>query len=1312
MKMTKKSIKCDVKEIKIPDSAVNHAFSGNGASAKASACSAGFKPDGAINGSRSIEGWGTGNGWQAPSPVWHPNWWGEWLEVDFSSVKTIDTILIYAYPALVRGRFWRGLRDFQIQYLDSTGDWITLRTVMGNEEDCIVTRFKAISTGSIRVWVTRNHYPEEKGFETGFTPINESPRILEVEAYRLEDREIWHRREITLDVEEGAKGNIGVLADKGFSEAVSSPDGIAEILRTEGYGVTFLDAEQLCEPHILNKQNFDILIHPYGKYVPLGINLFEFLQEGGHIITLGGHAFTRAKQRIDGVWRDTGIDPEITASTGRYNDAIRPYREQLGIFSIPKSRLKYVQGFKASPDQYIVDCGVKVDAPVEGVAAYGMAGELLPIDESARYAAEGRLPSINHTVREGINRNRSEEQLLFDNSENYPPLFTHPCARWIPLLNGYDAYGRDRGPVAAVLFHYEGVYRGSSWAFFGAEDCDIFRYEGMSKALTRLVEYMLLGVCIHSLEPGYVCYRQGENVKFSVIVDNCGNKAREAEIHLEIFQMGEERLGEQEISVHTETRKVNVQPGSWKKLEAVWEAGAFQGDMYRIKAVLTVDGRTVDSLENGFVVWDEKILSLGPEIEFKDNYFNFGGVPRHVLGARDSGLHLIGQPGENPLGWDRQYRTMRDCGMRVTSPIHIDWLIPGIGWGQLDRDNPIPEEIARRLDAQAQLAQKYGLIYAPGLFFVYENQAIKDPELSKIICKAVGERYKSVPGIMFYLTDDTLDHIPEVYNEFTKTCVDALNSCGRTYIVTTEFGFRQEWPDALRQGSKYLTFNSGSNFQRAVGDPVYDRLVDMRPAGKSFSYAEFVRRIPAGTPEDFYGYMIPPHLSFGMGYALAMNWKWHTTWHTIWPSDVIFPGNRVPKDHLIAYRNEALFFRRFMPVYKSPELLVVLPSTIWLENTDAVTRHMVAFLRRLMELKVDFACIDDTDLELLPAGTKALIYPIPMEMEDGAYQRILEYVRTGGNIFITGDIARRNDDLPDEASRKERLNELCGVIWKGYAYSSRTKGHSMFIDSYLPSLNVSEEMSVMKTGKYTAKPWIEFEPDRAQALVTAENGKALVTGATCGNGTVWFTPDMNPALPRTLLEEFLNRAGVGRNVISPDLPTLYCFKTDTLTGPVHTVVTFPWDRGRKEVEVTTGAGKVGLVLKDMTLGVIHVLEDKGIDAVEAQGAVTVNGEVLVDSDTHVMLSALDGKELDKSSAVLVYPIAPGKVGLRNGLLECAETGEIKDGRWYPYEPVHISNDKGFAYFDVDNLRSTALILLYRREERQDAVLMAQKALAD
>jgi hypothetical protein len=318
--------------------------------------------------------------------------------VDFEDAKLIDTIIVYTFPAFVNGRFWRGLKDFQVQYLDEGKSWVTLETVMDNSRDYYIVHFDEVKSSSIRIWVTRNHYPEEKGYETGFTAIDESPRIIEIEAYNLRNENILIEVKKHKDIEIGAKGNIAVLSDDSFQQAVSSVQEVAAFLRSSGYGVTLLDGDEVCVPELFNASNFDTYIHLQGKYMPLGMNLYDFLKEGGHLATFGGRAFTRVKQKIEGVWYDPDIDPEVTSSTGRYDDCIRPYREQLGIFTIPNSQLEYVQGARNSPGQNIIKQKIEIVGSVNGWMACGLVGEILETQGAVSVNGEEILNTSAHIM--------------------------------------------------------------------------------------------------------------------------------------------------------------------------------------------------------------------------------------------------------------------------------------------------------------------------------------------------------------------------------------------------------------------------------------------------------------------------------------------------------------------------------------------------------------------------------------------------------------------------------------------------------------------------------------------------------------------------------------------------------------------------------------------------------------------------------------------------------------------------------------------------------------------------------------------------
>ena len=1297
--MNDRNVKWVEKKLIIPPDAVNFALSKNGAKAYASSCGGGFSAEGVINGKKTLLGWGQDNGWKAPPVTWHPNWWGEWVRVDFPKTVEIDTIIVYNFPKMVIDRPWYNLLHYQVQYLNEKQEWITVSTIRHNKDDINVVSFDKVKAVSIRIWVNRNHFREESGFEQGWFEVDESPRFLEVEAYSLNGEQPFKITEGCKEIVSGKKGAAAIFYDETFCpKACIDVAKISRWLEDWGYGINLLTADDLCRPEIFCAGNFSVLVHPYGKYFPITTNLYDFLMGGGNLMTFGGRAFTAAKQKHGGKWIDIDMDPQLTVSGSRYIDYFRAYRDQLGMFTVPGSKLERVNKVSTRTDQLVSTQNVEFCGQVEGWMALSMVGELQPLDETRRYANEGRMPEINHTSREGVNRNKADVPILWGDAldENYASVFGYACSRWVPLLDSFDEAGRNRGPVLSLMPHYEGMYDGSSWLFCGVENADVLEWPNMEGLLRDSLEYMQTGIIAHSLEPSYSCYYTGESPEFSLIIDSSSKTAADIELEIEICGLSE--------VLYTVKDSLKLEAKSWKRLDYKCPQTVFKDDFYKIAATISVNGKVIDRLENGFIVWAEAVLKEGPNVSFKDNFFHFDNKARYVTGARDSGLHMPWQPETNVLGWDTRYRMYRDYGMQVASPVHMDWCFPGLGWGDFDPKQPIPEIILRQMDAQVQLAQKHKIIYAPCIFFVYEKIAMQKPDISRRICEVLGERYKDVPGIMFFIFDDGLRHDPDIFNAWAKECVDGFNSYGREYLVTAEIGFRQVWPDAMRRSAKHLSFSNGSNFRTSVGDPVYERIIDLRPAGKSFTLGEFVRRIPTGTAEDFHGYLAPVHLNFGMGYAMSLNWKWSTPYHSTWPSDTVFPGNNVPKKHLYAYRNEALFYRIFEPVYKSPPFMIVMPSNYWLKNSEALTNYMVGLLRNLMEMKLDFACIDEEDLDLLPMSTtKGLLLPMPLEYTQKAYALLKNFVNSGGKAFIIGDLGQLGVGIEGEGSA-EWLNELCGIVRKGAVQNN--KGRSIYMDRFMPRGKVNVNGSV-----YETLLWIDLEAGRAQVKFSDENGRPIITRAEFGKGSAWFMNNFDTKFPCEFLQGFLDEAGIKRMKVTPDNPALHCFEASTADGPVFTMFTFPWDQSLQNVTLSLDTGEITMLLKDQSMGVVALTQDKQeVYALESQGDVCFNGKNLIASDTHIMLAALDKKDVSKSDALLLLPlVGTGNVKI-NTSSDTVEQGEFVDGRWVTYEVVSHNNSSGTIDITITDDNISKIFMVMPKSVRDKAIKLLESTM--
>ncbi len=105
-------------------------------------------------------------------------------------------------------------------------------------------------------------------------------------------------------------------------------------------------------------------------------------------------------------------------------------------------------------------------------------------------------------------------------------------ARWIPLLETYDRFGRPRGPAAALMLNYRGHYRGSSWAYFGVENIDLFAnaQRPASALLKQLLRFFEYETFLHNFQIEKALYRRGESIRLSTVVSNHGRHGQSVEV--------------------------------------------------------------------------------------------------------------------------------------------------------------------------------------------------------------------------------------------------------------------------------------------------------------------------------------------------------------------------------------------------------------------------------------------------------------------------------------------------------------------------------------------------------------------------------------------------------------------------------------------------------------------------------------------------------------------------------------------------------------------------------------------------------------
>ncbi len=106
-----------------------------------------------------------------------------------------------------------------------------------------------------------------------------------------------------VEIKKGAKGSIAVFKDKNFP-GNESADYIAQKLESNGYGITYLDSDDLCGQEILSPENFSLLILPDARYFPqkASIALRSFLRRRGNLLLIGAPSFSNMLFKWQGEW--------------------------------------------------------------------------------------------------------------------------------------------------------------------------------------------------------------------------------------------------------------------------------------------------------------------------------------------------------------------------------------------------------------------------------------------------------------------------------------------------------------------------------------------------------------------------------------------------------------------------------------------------------------------------------------------------------------------------------------------------------------------------------------------------------------------------------------------------------------------------------------------------------------------------------------------------------------------------------------------------------------------------------------------------
>ncbi len=1038
----------------------------------------------------------------------------------------------------------------------------------------------------------------------------------------------------------------------------ADPRRLASLLSDRGFNPQLVRSGDLVDPKVFNKDSLDLVIFPNAPFFPISAasNLIEFLKRGGSFVSIGGYPFDEPCSLEGERWiRGSILIPaseidkpqraiaNINTRYGAHGDTMKLEPTQIG-FCDPSFILQRTASAITSPDQDWFTADWRLEGKTEGPAAVAMTGS---------------------------------------NS----PVFPRVHGRYIPLIQAQDAFGRQRGPMAAVVLNHAGPFKGSNWAAFTATNVKLL--DGSQSVIDNL----FVELCERLLAPAYLirswcdkpCALPGETVKLEAAV------CRQAGEPLRFL--------------------VDGKPIPSQGDTATWTIPADdQADFHAFTVQLLKDGKVIDHLDNGFSVWNKRAIAQGIDLKLKDNYFDINGKPTFFTGANTTGMMWFSH-NENPLVWKKDFQAMRDFGINFLRILHfspfsrrpVDFKYSS---KLLDQQ---PELTRRQTDAIVQIAQQNQVAIflslhdwipldisdedleyqanwnkfwvgrykeVPGIFYDVQNEpstSLGNAEvLMPLLKKFLAERYGSVeaaqsawqasgsePTLDFKLTAKGWDDLKVRDLEQFRMFVF------RRWTDANMASIKEPDPDALgtvghHQGITQCDKYDGMDTQDFANVHHYGALTDMRAIikmldrrfdGKSITLGEFGSAIAhrARTSgrwgdtekESVNHYLSVGHCCLGMGVSFMGNWSWKDFQDCVFPWGINH-ADLTPKAVLEAYRNLAILFRNVRPKYISPKLFYVIPDGFRQgPNINQIHDNLKAGVDELLKLNVPFGVINEWAIDRLPKSATALVWPLAYGAKDETFQAMASFVDNGGALLITGDPRFGYDRKPNRPERLKRLKLSTDMPPRAFT-------------------DVSAWPAPIQSGRVL---W-------QAAPAESRRGAGL----------------------RELYRRFVDDvASVPRLKLDNEDGAVLAFDVPLHDGKAMTFVNFAGEA--REVKLPG----IQLQLAGGRTGFLQWNSDGDLVAFNVQGDLKLSGRKTILGCSDAAFVSLDDRDLAKSSQILAIPFGQG-IGRRFDKLPVAEIGEFRNARWTTLSSDVSQSIK--APYD--------LVILSTAADRQSAVSTVEK----
>lgn len=950
----------------------------------------------------------------------------------------------------------------------------------------------------------------------------------------------------------------------------------------------------------------------------------------------------------------------INMRHGKPNDFLEWEPEQLGVFDAGY-RLTGGKSILPAADQHIIPTDFSVKGDIEGWAAAGTTG-----------------------------------------SNWYWTTETHR-SRLIPLLTTTDAFGRFRGNAGALMVNTMEPYRGSIWAYFGVESRELFSEPGADKMLADVVNAMRRGVFMHDVHPSYACYRKGEAAVIKGSVSDLGKAAFDGVARVEITD-------ESGAVVHFDGVRVELEAGETKDISVSWQPGEFLDDFYYVRVDLLSDDKPIDTVRTAFYAWSDQTANNGMKLSYSGNYLRDNGRPRYMLGC-EAFYDRTCPAGMDPLDIERDFRDMADMGIHIARTFtysdteedwrfrdalvmasqrhHVDFWLSGTVFMRGYLDHPelisLPQQIGERYknvkgmmidlfnepDFQPRedeprdtryneyLRAKYGTTEALRAAWGDEG---KDEELGSVKTGWIDGPWTSVRS------RDVYQFLIHEGSKWVTDVTKALKSAEPSRPVSVgilQWGKGMVMDPVLT--SDALDFTDRHWYAKnwlLRGFDAQLAIIDRRYCGKAPSIGEFGSKTYPTFKESGHNYdtveeqemryLHVGHYVFALGGIYASNWVYRDPQGSIFPYGIVY-SDRTPKPVAKAYRAMSLLFTSMKPKYVEPQVYLVLPDESRIGG-DCDIAHKAALnaANGLIDARLRFGTIGEWDLGKLPKSAKMLVLPGPFALSQKGYDHLLSFARSGGTLYVSGDVCFDENRKRTQASR---LEELAGVKlveerYPDVQYSSAEREQIRYDDGVA----------------YPGSPAMTFEP-KAANVIAAAGGKPVAVLNDLGKGKVLFSSDpaefwesapLGPLYLRAAREAGVRAESVALSSSNGDPTDIQVFRIPCENGEAVMVGNIGDKPAR--ISVTVGGRAYSALVAPKRQAMLVTVGGKLVGA-EAQGDVKRGNATVVSAKQHFFAVALDGADLADSGQIALVGMRAGNYSVGKAALS-AEAGEVRDGKWH------------------------------------------------